>query len=593
MIKIRQLKPVMFYWLIFAVRAAGKVIGWSGVQAILIKRFGITSLPYSYMLFSIFGMIGAFLYLFFADAVRRERLLKIYCFFTGFTLILSLLFIPASSQETIRLVIFLLLILSAHCLGDSTLGMQIWTMINDNFRPTQGVLFYPIIATSSLVGRIIGGFFLSSLKGLPTGIFILIWGLSVVALPFIILQFQKYPKEEEEKKVKNLKDSWAHLKDGYYFVMRTRFVKVLALICVLFWLVASLKEFPYNRILNIQFPLEKELVSYYGYYNILINVSVLIFQVFFTSQVIKIIGAPSGLYVLPVIISSGIISVWISRTFLVAFSMRFSWDIIAMTLQGSAYQLVYHCIPSEYRGRVRALLEGFMNTLGGFLGGAILVSVQNEPFIICLVISFSIIWLFVAITLKKYYYMTAVQGLNSEDNKTYLDAIEIIRQAPNAVKKRIRMNEAASQRHFEEHEREKFSIVEVSDIIHEQTVLNQTGSISFSYTDDIEIDLVLDNEHWKIFDKTNKLKILRRDKTIQNFSMLQKGRIYWENEVGYIQILWRYKKIDKVEIGNYAKHSITKIKISSYNEIKIKKNNKIDPFSKFVVEIKPRGYKIN
>ena len=40
-----------------------------------------------------------------------------------------------------------------------------------------------------------------------------------------------------------------------------------------------------------------------------------------------------------------------------------------MSIQGSAYQMAFHTIPDRFAARVRGLIEGVCNPLGGILGG--------------------------------------------------------------------------------------------------------------------------------------------------------------------------------------------------------------------------------
>jgi len=63
-----------------------------------LKRLGLDSLPYSFIFFSLIGIAGAVIYLFFADAVSRETLIKVFSISTGALLIIAGIFIPSASE---------------------------------------------------------------------------------------------------------------------------------------------------------------------------------------------------------------------------------------------------------------------------------------------------------------------------------------------------------------------------------------------------------------------------------------------------------------------------------------------------------------
>lgn len=442
-----QGKVLMFAVLLF-IRSAGKVIGWAAVQAIIIKRLGLETLPYSFVLFAILGMIGSLLYIFFADAVRRDVLLKIYCGATGILLFLSMFFLPAYTPETTTLstgfIIFSCLILAANGLGDETIGIQIWTIINDTFRPSQGVRLYPIITTASLLGGIAGGVALQGLVEFPLERFIPFWGLTILTgWPIMVLLQHLYgqtiwPESNRERSFSyHQHHFWHNLRDGYRFAIRSSLVHCIAGICILFWTVASLKEFQYSQILHVTFPSAELLSKYYGYYTILLNISVLLLQLTVTGRIIKIIGVGFGLWLLPVTIFIGLTLIILSYSFLSAFVMRYTWDVMAMTLQGSCYQLSFNAIPAPYRGRVRGLLEGVVNPIGGILGGTIVIvknhftpavqlALHHQLIFTVLGLWFSLVWIFVAMAAEKQYHRAILQNLSSSDDRTLLDAKEML-----------------------------------------------------------------------------------------------------------------------------------------------------------------------
>lgn len=441
---------VLIFALMLGIRTFGYTLGWSAVQTILLKRLGIDSLPYSFIFFAIIGMIGTLFYLFFADVISRQKLLKLFCSATGIIIIISGFFIPSEGSSK-GLLLSCFLILAGNGIGYSTTGIQIWTLINDTFTPAQGTRIYPIIATAPLIGSIAGGTVIPVLVDrLGMKSLIIIWGITVIVVLPLLEILQKYYGDEIISKTaymdKTSRNFLLNLKEGFLFSLTSPLVKVLGLICILFWTVASLKEFQYGKIMSITFPTEVELSKYYAYFNIYLHITVLIFQLLFTGKIIKTTGVSRGFSILPVTILSGLILVLISFSFYSGVIMRFAWDLVAMTVQGSIFQLSFNGIAAPYRGRIRGFLEGFINPLGGILGGTIIIiinkclynthsmsAMSDRAIITIIAIVFSLAWIFVALITKTYYRKAIIENLNSSDRRTCMDSIEMLVELEKSV----------------------------------------------------------------------------------------------------------------------------------------------------------------
>ena len=93
-----EVAKVWITWTMVALISIGYAIGWSAVHSMLVKRMGVEYLPYTYIGISILGMIGSTVYLSLADALRRDRLLILFCIATGATLIIARLLVTARPE---------------------------------------------------------------------------------------------------------------------------------------------------------------------------------------------------------------------------------------------------------------------------------------------------------------------------------------------------------------------------------------------------------------------------------------------------------------------------------------------------------------
>ena len=614
--------------LMLAVRAAGKAIGWSAVQVFLYKRLGLDSLPYSFVIFALFGMVGSFGYLFFADVIKRERLLHIYCTATGLALLLPMLFAPGMAEATAsnpRLIAFCVLVLLANGLGDETIGIQIWTIINDTFTPSQGIRVYPLIATATLLGGLLGGRLLNYLMPVcAMPVLIGCWGLAnLMVLPLLSCFENRYGKNADALLTPpaTAVASWnrlvTNLKSGAMFAFRSRLVMAVGGICILFWTVASLKEYQYGTIVTQTFPSEIELGRYYAYYTTVLNTAVIVLQLLLTGRILKNIGVGQGLHVLPVTIFTGLVIMFACDTFWAAFVMRFTWDLMAMTLQGSAYQLSFNAIPMPYRGRIRGLLEGVVNPLGGILGGGILLFTKAPTIIAMLALLFSLAWVLVAYFARKHYHRAILENMASKDRRTSFDAQEMLvaaqeidRDEPLPLllpddenERELFADEAPNQGNdVTDSQAASIEFFSVTDLDNRRKLFKKMiweggGKLAIYCMKGLgcyQLQVIIHGTFWNIETHKQQLVIEQQGQVSKAFSTVKPGNIYWETESGYVALFWRGKGIHWIEIGNYSDVNVVGVHCKSNGSIhprKLKRAGKyVNPFSRFAMEVEPLGH---
>ena len=445
---------VFLIWMMNAFLATGYVIGWTAVNTMLVKRLGVDYLPYIYIGISLFGVAGSSIYLMFADTLRRDKLLILFSAATGIILLMSRFFVSARYEgETtfsLSLVLFFVFVLFAQGVGNSMLGTQVWTIANDVFRPSQGRRLYPIIGTAGIVGGILGGLFIQTLVSrIGTANLIVVWSLAVLSIiPLTIIFRKRYGGElhgmkgpshddmtKSEGRIKNLKE-------GYAFFLKSPLMKLLVAVAALFWIVGSLQDFQYTRIMNATFPTEENLSKFYGYYAIGFNIVAIFIQALLTGRILSRIGVGRGLSVLPFTILAGFGVLVSSFTFIPGLLMRFSWDMIGTTVQGNSFQLALNAVPGQLRARVRGVIDGMVNPVGGILGGIVILILRNavhpkagSAFDIITIagIVLSGFWLFLTLGGQKKYVHAIVDNLKDKDRQTFMDAVESLDERGNPM----------------------------------------------------------------------------------------------------------------------------------------------------------------
>ena len=445
-----EISKVFITWSMVALLAIGYAIGWSAVHSMLVKRMGIEYLPYTYIGISLLGVLGSSVYLMFADVVRRDRLLMIFSLVTGLMLLFARTLVAANHDGekdlSVQLVLFFVVVFFAQGVGNSTLGTQVWTIINDLFRPSQGRRLYPIVGTAGTIGGIAGGASIHYLaSSLGTANLVLIWAAAILALiPLTWWMRKRFGGELRGRKsgASAAQPAGSRLLEGWEFFFRSKMAVTLGFIAVMFWVVGSLADFQFSRIMNISFPSEAKLAGFYGVYGMIINAAGLLVQLFFSSYLIRRIGVSRGLLALPVTILAGFALVGSYFVFWSGLLMRCSWDLVGMTIQGNSYQLALNAIPGALRARIRGFIDGVINPLGGVIGGLLIIFLHNafdtvnksgwqDPVTLSGIV-LSALWIIVVVNSQKHYMDMIADNLQSVEQRTVMYAIDCLVEPANA-----------------------------------------------------------------------------------------------------------------------------------------------------------------
>ncbi len=475
---------VFLAWALNGLLATGHATGWAAMHALLVKRMGVGAMPFAYIFANLLGLLSSFVYLRFADAVRRDHALERSALILGVMLVGAWYLIIGPGSENVvlapgvhdyrwALVLFFAMGVAAHGVGKSTLKAQTWTIFNDIFRPSQGRRLYPLIHTAKALGGLAGGLLVAPITmffGLPGCV--LAWAISVLlVLPmsWVIVHYFGAELQGGKSRPSARAEPGAHdetppsLREGVRYCVTSPLVGLLALLALAFWICNQLHDFQYTQIMNLTFSDEKQLGRWFGYYTAGFNVACLLMQVFIAPRMLSWLGVGRSLLLQPLAGLAGFSAVLMSFTFLPGMFLRAAWDLMDDTLQHSSFQLSFNAVPSGWRGRARGFVDGVVNPIGGMLGGGVILALQWlggiavgrsatlwDYHVMTLVgLGFSALYLLLATRVRHVYVQAALTNLDQRpDHRTVVDSVEALEERghPKALE---RLEHLASRGEFE------------------------------------------------------------------------------------------------------------------------------------------------
>ncbi len=443
------LNLAVLFWIVLFLINFGHGAGWSGVYSILIKKTGAEDLSY-FFLFSALGSFVLNLFLmFFADLFASEKLVLLS--FIGFIFILAIDLFLLETQNAFSPTIFktLLIFLAVLIISvPSVFIIQTWNLINKTFTPKSAADIYPLLSTASLIGSISGGFAANRLpKYLPTQSLIVTWGICILIAVGVTAALTRLLKKHHiSDPVKTEKvDPRAlanNFKEGFYHYKNSAFALNLSIIFMSFWLVCTIIDFCYAQTLNRTYASSEDMASFYGGYTTAANIMALLIQTFLGSKLLKITGVRSGFLFLPCSQILCFILIILSPGLYPIVGAMFAQTLIGMSIQSNSVQVSFNVFARTIRGKIRTLLEGVLNPLGGVIGSVTIIvigilknndSIPVERILPYVGIFFSALWLLAAVKIHRSYIGEAEKTAQCDDEQDQKEAREALNIEQDAV----------------------------------------------------------------------------------------------------------------------------------------------------------------
>lgn len=378
--KRRILLTASLFWLLLFLINFGYGAGWAGVYSILIKKIGSAGLSYFFLFSAIGGFILNLCLMFFADLLSNERLIQ--TSFAGFILVLGADLFVLGSQAAFSPALFrgLLIFLAVLIISvPSVYIIQTWDLINKTFSPKSAANIYPVLSTAPLAGSILGGLAAHQLpKHFPTEILVFSWGGCIgaaVITTFVLNRLIRRKNTVQKEKI-TPRDMIGNFKGGFKHFRISSFALNLSVVFMSFWLVTTIIDFCYAKTLSQVYSTSEEMASFYGGYTTVANITALFIQTFLGARLLKKTGVRNGFMFLPLSQIVCFILMMCSPGLMPVVFTMFMQTLIGMSVQSNSVQMSFNIFSGAVRGKIRTLLEGVINPLGGVIASLMIIAVN-------------------------------------------------------------------------------------------------------------------------------------------------------------------------------------------------------------------------
>jgi HEAT repeat protein/ATP/ADP translocase len=444
-VKGNEWSRISIAWFLSLLYRVGFVVGWTLIVGLFVSRFGISKLPYLFVMNAVLTMAGSLFYSVIIEKFRPVNVLVSTLFISAFVLSLAYYFIS-------DYVLFFAFLLVAEATFLVQFRIRLHGFVEEMFTPIQSERTFPLIESAETIGGIFAGLMvvlLSSSINLES--FVLIWIILVLLMiPFVFIC------EFLNKKVLTLSESINKREKSYLgvfskiktelggFKRHLSYIKGILILVFLQWLLFNLLEFQYTKavfqnVSDVIFEagggFEHAFVHDLGELFILFSASALLIQLFLGSRLIKGLGVSGSMILHPLVTLLSLLGLLFSFNFTNAVIAKNNFTITTI-IHTNSYHSSYYAIKESLREYVREFADGFIRPFGAIFGTLIIIILQR--FFISESLTFSInalmifaalIFLFITILQKRSYTHVALNDFKfSRHKEERINAIDILSQ---------------------------------------------------------------------------------------------------------------------------------------------------------------------
>jgi AAA family ATP:ADP antiporter len=374
-------------------------------NSLFLTRFGVSQLPYAFILVAIFAAVATKFYSKYSQRVRLNRLI----FYTTLISMGGLLFFWFFLHFGYQAGWYIYALYIWVAIFGVITTSQFWLLANYVFNAREAKRLFGFVGAGAISGGIFGGYltkFLAPVVGTDNLIF-----LSIAFLSGCLLILTKVWRENAqatylEKMRRQRRSRRGAESDGSWrTILASRHVALLASIVGAGVIVASLVDYQFSAIASEIFTNEDQLTAFFGFWLSNLSIASLIIQLFLTGRVIRRFGVVTSLFLLPLGILVGAVATFVNPALWSAVLVKVSDGGFKQSVNKAGLVLLALPIPAAIRSQAKAFVDVFVDSLATGVSGVLLILFTQRlgfstQHISLMMAGFIALWIYLIVSVK-------------------------------------------------------------------------------------------------------------------------------------------------------------------------------------------------
>jgi AAA family ATP:ADP antiporter len=388
-------------------------------DTLFLSRYELSKLPLMYVAVAVGVAVASYGYSRIADRHRRDLLITMSLISFAATFAAFWLALHLQRGGTW---LYPALYVVVEIIGAISI-IQFWTFANDIYSAREAKRLFGVIGAGGVISNIICGFAIGSIAPRIGSENLLLVCTTLLALCIIAVRaIAAISRSDLEQAVRKPKRSRIGLAADSGAVLGSRHLKIIAGIVTLTFLTVTIVDYQFKVIAKDTYR-EAELAAYFGYFYGFTGIVSSLFQFFLTSRILERSGIAVSLAILPIGLFTGasaMLAVPMVSALAAVTLAKSAENIFRYTVNDATTQLLYVPVPSHYRGRAKAFIDGILKPVSIGVAGLAIMGLgrmlPKERFALDLAhvdIVLLSIWILLVVGIRREYVKSLIKTLQS------------------------------------------------------------------------------------------------------------------------------------------------------------------------------------
>ncbi len=281
-----------------------------------------------------------------------------------------------------------------------------WSFNSEIFTPEQAKRLYGPIAAGGSSGAIFGPIIITATVG-HVGVtnLLLLSALFLLLATHFLVQLMKHSQSQSERKI--IGPIRGSIWEGVKLVVRSGYLRNIGLFILLYTSVSTFLYFEQAHIISSAFEVSEERAAYFGFRDLLVNISTLFLQLFVTERLLRKVGIIFCLTLVPIIASLGFLSLGLNQSIMVLLAVQVLYRSFNFSVQRPSREILFTKVSVQEKYNAKNFIDTALyrggDAISGWLFTMISSLVSSLQVISFIAIPLSLAWAVTGFRIGKFF----------------------------------------------------------------------------------------------------------------------------------------------------------------------------------------------